>query len=176
MSTHIGRSFTGHHIEDQCPCPQEKCGLVDSEKVHKDCDQHKMWAAKTIRQGHPAAECWTLGKGSSEHLVTVTDGVITKFECTNPEAACHIYPECDCESWADDHASERGAGHAVVKHDDCWLQGWFDHGSPGAVYSGDDYNDMRDDGIPVGMTRTGRIEHEYDDCILWSFEPEDVTP
>lgn len=175
MSAHIGRSFTGHHLEDLCPCRKEKCGLVDIEKANKDCEHHPFWAAATIRQSHPAAECWTLGQGASDHRVTVTDGTITKFECMTPDAACHIYPECECEHWESGHSATNGPGHAVVKHEDCWLQNWFDHGAHGTAYTGDDYNDMRDDGIPHGMTRTGPIEHLYDDCILWSFTDEEIT-
>lgn len=172
MSHHIGRSFTGHHLEDQCPCPKEKCGLVDNEKANPECEHHKPFSAQTIRQGHLASDCWTLGKGASSHRVTVVDGKITKFECTNAEAACHIYPECYCQTWETNHSSLNGKGHAIAKHDDCWLEWWFELGTEGTVYIGTDCNDARDDGIPSSMTRTGLIDHTYEDCILWYFEEE----
>jgi hypothetical protein len=54
---HMGRSFYGHPLEDECPCPQEECGLVHSRKVDPECPQHGFKAAKTIRQGHPVDEC-----------------------------------------------------------------------------------------------------------------------
>lgn len=52
---HIGRSWTGHVVEDECPCPKAPCGLVISGEVHPDCPQHQ--ANKTIRQGHAAEDC-----------------------------------------------------------------------------------------------------------------------
>ena len=55
MSWHHGRWWTGHKIEDECPCAQEACGLVDFDKRDPDCPQHQM--TKTIRQGHRASEC-----------------------------------------------------------------------------------------------------------------------
>ena len=52
---HIGRSWTGHEIEDDCPCPKGVCGLVAT--IIDDCPQHSRLAAKTIRQSHHAAAC-----------------------------------------------------------------------------------------------------------------------
>lgn len=52
---HSGRGWSGTFIEDNCPCPQEPCGLVDFSKAHPSCVQHRM--AKTVRQGHPADQC-----------------------------------------------------------------------------------------------------------------------
>ena len=54
---HEGRSFTGHHMEDACPCPQEACGLIAHNKAHPDCAQHGFGKAKTIRQGHAEQNC-----------------------------------------------------------------------------------------------------------------------
>jgi hypothetical protein len=53
---HFGRSWTGHALEDECPCAKAPCGLVDSTEV-EECPQHSWWAAKTIRQMHAAADC-----------------------------------------------------------------------------------------------------------------------
>lgn len=54
---HIGRSFAGHPLEDACPCPQEKCGLVALENAVLDCPEHGLHRAKTIRQTHLAERC-----------------------------------------------------------------------------------------------------------------------
>lgn len=56
-NTHIGRSFTGHGLEDSCPCPQEPCGLVSTERITRACPQHGFEAARTIRQSHEAGSC-----------------------------------------------------------------------------------------------------------------------
>ncbi|QIG58767.1 hypothetical protein SEA_DATBOI_103 [Gordonia phage DatBoi] len=58
MSTmHVGRSFTGHLLEDLCPCPQQPCGLVATNMIHPDCDQHTFESAKTLRQAHNEELC-----------------------------------------------------------------------------------------------------------------------
>lgn len=54
---HIGRSWTGHDLEDNCPCPQAACGLIESGNISADCDQHPLRAYKSIRQGHRAHDC-----------------------------------------------------------------------------------------------------------------------
>lgn len=54
---HIGRSWVGTTLEDACPCPKAPCGLVDSDNVSPECDQHPMSAAKTIRQSHTPEDC-----------------------------------------------------------------------------------------------------------------------
>lgn len=54
---HIGRSFSGHFLEDECPCPQEPCGLVAVESVDPTCPQHPVERSKTIRQSHLAEHC-----------------------------------------------------------------------------------------------------------------------
>lgn len=56
-SQHIGRTFTGHATEDECPCPQAECGLVDVQHTNPACTQHPPAAAKSIRQGHAADQC-----------------------------------------------------------------------------------------------------------------------
>jgi hypothetical protein len=57
MTKHIGRSWTGHDIEDTCPCPKAPCGLVPVDQASPDCGEHHWSAAKSIRQGHPADRC-----------------------------------------------------------------------------------------------------------------------
>lgn len=58
---HMGRSFVGHHIEDQCPCPKAPCGLVISDQIDEACEQHAFRFSKTYRQGHQPEDC--PGKG-----------------------------------------------------------------------------------------------------------------
>jgi hypothetical protein len=60
---HIGRSFDGPgHIEATCPCELTPCGLVDTENVNDECDQHPPVAGRTIRTGHPAENCPGVGR------------------------------------------------------------------------------------------------------------------
>ena len=54
---HYGRQWSGHLIEDECPCTQAPCGLVAGFLVATDCPQHAPKAAKTMRQGHEAEKC-----------------------------------------------------------------------------------------------------------------------
>lgn len=64
MTLHVGRSFgTDHHLEDTCPCPQEPCGLVSTDRIRPDCPQHAPQFGKSLRQGHDAADC----PGHGEH-------------------------------------------------------------------------------------------------------------
>lgn len=55
--SHMGRAFVGHWIEDECPCEQEACGLVNFDKINSDCPQHSLVAGKTIRQSHSENNC-----------------------------------------------------------------------------------------------------------------------
>jgi hypothetical protein len=57
VNYHIGRSWVGHDVEDNCPCPQAPCGLVDVEDVDPDCSHHPALRAKSMRQGHHAEDC-----------------------------------------------------------------------------------------------------------------------
>lgn len=52
---HIGRSWSGTPIEDECPCPKADCGLVVWGQTDPECEQHQ--PTKTIRQGHDAEDC-----------------------------------------------------------------------------------------------------------------------
>jgi hypothetical protein len=56
---HIGRSWPGlePHLENECPCPQEPCGLIAESKIDPDCPQHSWAATKTIRNSHDAGDC-----------------------------------------------------------------------------------------------------------------------
>lgn len=68
MGLHIGRHWSAIYehgasnsmdqhatIEEECPCPVEPCGLIDSDKVDPDCPQHSGF--KTLRSMHDAKDC-----------------------------------------------------------------------------------------------------------------------
>lgn len=54
---HMGRSWSGHHMEDECPCPQEPCGLIARDKVVETCPQHYFGRSKTMRSIHRVEDC-----------------------------------------------------------------------------------------------------------------------
>jgi len=54
---HVGRSWAGHELEDDCPCPKAPCGLVSQDEAAEECSEHHWSAAKSMRQGHPANRC-----------------------------------------------------------------------------------------------------------------------
>jgi hypothetical protein len=61
---HVGRHWPGEYrdkfkglLEDECPCPKEPCGLVDSGKADPDCPQHGPGTEKTMRSMHSAEDC-----------------------------------------------------------------------------------------------------------------------
>lgn len=87
MSTHMGRAFTGHAIEDACPCSKAPCGLVDFDKVDQTCRQHAFTSAKTIRQGHAHRDCPDLSPSewAAAQLVNL-DTVIAYMEATDEDA------------------------------------------------------------------------------------------
>lgn len=53
---HIGRSWIGNRIEQECPCELAPCGLVKSESA-VDCSEHSVVACKTMRQVHRVEAC-----------------------------------------------------------------------------------------------------------------------
>ncbi|MFC8423986.1 hypothetical protein ACFUN7_24425 [Streptomyces sp. NPDC057236] len=54
---HLGRDWTGHAPEDNCPCPKAACGLVLADHIRDDCTQHAWTHARSMRQSHPARNC-----------------------------------------------------------------------------------------------------------------------
>lgn len=58
IGLHVGRSWGGTTIEDECPCPKAACGLVISAEASPDCPQHGGDRnEKTMRQTHWAKDC-----------------------------------------------------------------------------------------------------------------------
>lgn len=123
MKTHFGRSFTGHLLEDSCPCPKAPCGLVggDTEAVY--CDQHSIMATRTIRQMHDEFDCpaykphtvaWTIEPNDSDPRAT--------FACSAPEGApCRKKCPEECEAW-----TFEGHEHELVDAGECMLLPWLD--------------------------------------------------
>lgn len=64
IAYHVGRSWSGHEIEDACPCPQVPCGLVDVQEAVDECGHHPALRCKSMRQGHPAEDCPNKEKSS----------------------------------------------------------------------------------------------------------------
>ena len=58
----------------------------------------------------------------SVHEVKITDDLKIQFTChSDQHAECRNYPDCQCESWDDDHE------HPKVPQPECWMQAWFDN-------------------------------------------------
>jgi hypothetical protein len=87
MSSHMGRAFTGHAIEDTCPCPKTACGLITMDTADQDCPQHAFTAAKTMRQGHQERDCPALSPvdWAAAQLENL-DTVIAYMESTDEDA------------------------------------------------------------------------------------------
>jgi hypothetical protein len=87
MTLHVGRSWTGTAIEDDCPCPKAPCGLVDGSDVHPACLHHPFQRAKTFRQIHPADRCPELSDGAwADMQLKNLDPVIAYMEETEEDA------------------------------------------------------------------------------------------
>lgn len=85
-----------------------------------------------------------------------------RLVCENPQAWCHFYPECDCESWGADHE------HAKVWHGTCWMDDWFTNN--GVEYVGDDAVDTGPNGSEPPASRTGVISASFEgDYIEWEW-------
>ena len=107
------------------------------------------------------------------HFVTVTPSnneyspATVKFECRGDrDSQCHSYPDCECESWDSEHDTD----HPSTKHDECWMQGWFD--ADATCYEGPDSYDRHDNCVPADMNRSGGIKahYEYDGYVAWEFK------
>jgi hypothetical protein len=85
---HIGRSWTGHPLENECPCPKEPCGLIQLDRVVDTCSQHHWSRSKTIRQSHPADLCPALCTRCLGDINTVCDAC-DQHSCWCGEFMCH---------------------------------------------------------------------------------------
>lgn len=117
------------------------------------------------------------------HTVTVTTGLryegtdderryvqSVTFTCTAPSIAdCRRYPDCDCDVWRwNDAETHDRNGHLRTPGHECWLADWF--AGDGHCYTGDDFDDMRDDCVPA-IDRSGTITTRFvEEHIEWDFE------
>ena len=100
---------------------------------------------------------------TAEHTMTITDGSPV-FTCTGDStAACHQYPDCDCESWVPGEHE-----HPSSSHDECHLAGWYKRPEETAEM-------FVEDGDVMPQNASGPIDIEWDECPLWWFE-EQETP
>ncbi len=53
-SFHVGRNPEGTEVENNCPCFQELCGLVNSTKIDPACSEHP---GNRIFQSHRNDKC-----------------------------------------------------------------------------------------------------------------------
>ena len=100
---------------------------------------------------------------SLHHVTFAADTDTLTFTCRGDDTAkCHNYPDCDCETWSDDHQ------HPAVPRDRCWMQDWFDNNA--ASYDGDDNIDCNDHGSCPPVSGSGPVETAFEDeYILWSW-------
>lgn len=89
-----------------------------------------------------------------------------------PYSACHVYPDCDCESWSIDEEIGRHE-HPAQSNAECWVLGWLnatdleDSATDDAVYR---RLAMESDIFPDGP-----ISYEWEgDYVTWSYDDEEV--
>jgi hypothetical protein len=55
---HVSRHWTGPGArEEECPCPKEPCGFVDTAKAVPECQEHPPNRCKSIRDSHWIEQC-----------------------------------------------------------------------------------------------------------------------
>lgn len=113
-----------------------------------------------IRKHHAVVEHRTDADGE-------TVDTYLKFECRGDrDSTCHIYPDCDCESYDEEHEKE----HPSVPHDDCVVLPWLDECCGETCFTGADGDPVDFPGeIPAG---SGPISVVWDECLSWSWAAE----
>lgn len=106
MTMHIGRSWSGHPLEDDCPCPKAPCGLVDMDRTDPTCPEHPAERCKSIRQSHPASACPAV-RATLRVVQARTEPFFKPFEpeeCGCPDAGqCLTSTGCDhCRVFGDE--------------------------------------------------------------------------
>lgn len=163
---HFGRAWTGHEIEDFCPCPKAACGLVggDTETVY--CEQHSIMAMRTIRQFHNEFDCPAYKPHSVAWSIRAQDmGVEPKFSCSAPEGApCRKNCPEGCESF-----TLEGHEHELVDAGECMLLPWLDNigvSDTIGAYVGDPH-----------AVSDGQVELNYvDEWVEWHYSDSPPTP
>lgn len=151
--------------------------LAEAERAAARAEEDAKYAERAAQIKREALEM------SKFHTVTVTTALddegtpdesrrveSIKFACSAPpDADCRTYPEsCGCDYFEWNEAKTHDVeGHERVSGKDCWLTDWF--ANEGAVYTGDDYDDMRDDCLPA-IDRTGHIvTTNNDEYVEWEW-------
>ena len=168
--------------------------LGDAERQadrEREAAEHKrqiaeMEAAADERHKERLMERMRVAKFHSVTVTTKTDDEGTEDECrrvdriefvgTAPaDEECRTYPEsCGCESFEWNKARTHDMeGHPRTSGNECWMKDWFD--AEGAMYDGDDQDDMRDDQVPA-IDRSGDIIVSFvEEWIQWDwFTPTDA--
>lgn len=107
---HVGRAWTGHQMEDECPCPQEPCGLVSLGKVVEDCPQHAFGRFKTMRQGHKDIACPSL-----KQVWETEDAVLIIMGTHDSKEALQLAKEYYADNEIDDYDASLEQFEAVAK-------------------------------------------------------------
>ncbi|WP_432010152.1 hypothetical protein [Streptomyces cucumeris] len=108
-TAHVGRSWNGHTIEDHCPCPQAPCGLVPADQAREDCQHHHWAAGKSLRQGHPAADCPGAPAVTNQADAAQQDKPWLSDSARIGRALIW--------SWSDSGRGERGAGYRAAQQE-----------------------------------------------------------
>lgn len=116
---HIGRSWTGSRLEDECPCPQEPCGLISFSKVVEDCPQHSIGRFKTMRQIHKPELC----PGVKEAWET-SDASLIVMGTHDIDEALNMAKKYYADVEADDYDVSREDFEALAK------KRWVDKSNP----------------------------------------------
>lgn len=152
----------------------EKIDLADTVHVVNPNQYVGESTAKEIAYALAAGKKVSFSETPEHHVYVTSETPESKpqirFECRGSRNSnCHIYPDCECETWFDGHEKE----HHYTQHASCWMTDWFEN--DGAWYVGDDCDDAADGGLPLGIIRRGEIDWDYDEGIQWSFTDESAA-
>jgi hypothetical protein len=108
---------------------------------------------------------------STSHSV-LWDADQPTFTCDgDTNAWCHLFPDCDCEEWSDEHGQEM-PGHEMVAHEtECWVLSWLNNVDVGNTYGDGDQLDIS---VP---RHNALIDWEWqgDGILLWTYEDDDLN-
>lgn len=106
--------------------------------------------------------------------------ISVRFVCKGDDsAACHHWPDCECEAWGPEHGWPDGEpmpGHGNVQQSSCWIDPWFNDGLSHVQdwldsWEGDEDAPGLDDLI------SGPIEYLWQgDYMTWEYASGVVSP
>jgi hypothetical protein len=80
------------------------------------------------------------------------DTVYAKYECrASKEAACHRYPDCECEVPCD---------HPKIQQDECWTESWMNESCDRECFVGPRGTPVHDGAVHVSFNG---------DCVEWEY-------